>query len=101
MTDDLDPRLEADESITFGVDGATYEIDLSKKNATALRSALDRYVRAARRTGGRAARGHATPTKTGVDTAAVKAWADSNGVAYNKRGRLPATIIEQFRQAMD
>lgn len=38
------------ETITFGLDGQSYEIDLSGDNATELRQALRRYVHAARKT---------------------------------------------------
>lgn len=47
LTDDLDGG-DADETIVFGLDGKSYEIDLSTKNAAALRKALDKYVSAAR-----------------------------------------------------
>ena len=105
MTDDLDPSLEADETLTFGVDGATYEIDLASINADSMRLSLQPYVSAARRVGGRATAGRATAMRrtrsgTGVDPAAVKAWANSNGVAYNKRGRLSSAVVAQFREAM-
>ncbi len=43
LEDDLDGD-EADETVTFGLDGTTYEIDLSKKNAAELRDALAGYV---------------------------------------------------------
>ena len=48
LIDDLDGG-DAAETVTFGLDGATYEIDLSKKNAAAFRKSLARYVGAARR----------------------------------------------------
>ena len=48
LIDDLDGG-DAAETVTFGLDGATYEIDLSKKNAAAFRKSLARYVSAARR----------------------------------------------------
>ena len=43
LEDDLDGG-KADETVTFGLDGTTYEIDLSKKNAAKLRDALSGYV---------------------------------------------------------
>ena len=52
LEDDLDGG-EATETVSFGLDGRTYEIDLNDKNAAALRDALARYVAAARRSGGR------------------------------------------------
>ena len=43
LEDDLDGSA-ADETVTFGLDGANYEIDLSAKNAAKLRDALAPYV---------------------------------------------------------
>ena len=48
LIDDLDGG-DAAETVTFGLDGATYEIDLTKKNAAAFRKSRTRYVSAARR----------------------------------------------------
>ena len=48
LIDDLDGGKAA-ETITFGLDGASYEIDLSKKNATALRKAVADFVEHGRR----------------------------------------------------
>jgi hypothetical protein len=43
LIDDLDGG-EADSTVRFGLDGTEYEIDLSAKNAEALRKALGRYL---------------------------------------------------------
>jgi nucleoid-associated protein Lsr2 len=51
LIDDLEGG-DAAETVTFGLDGVSYEIDLSRKNAAALRKALERYITAARRRGG-------------------------------------------------
>ena len=50
LTDDIDGG-DAEETVVFGVDGKTYEIDLNKKNAAALRKALAPYVDKARSAG--------------------------------------------------
>src|SRR4051812_50148383 len=52
LVDDIDGEA-ADETVEFGIDGKTYEIDLSKDNAGRLRDALADFVSAARRAGGR------------------------------------------------
>lgn len=55
LTDDIDGG-NADETVEFSIDGKVYEIDLSKRNAAALRKALQPYVDVARpagRPGGR------------------------------------------------
>ena len=56
LVDDLDGG-EADETVTFALDGKTYEIDLTTSNADKLRGLLDPYVKGGRRTGGRASGG--------------------------------------------
>jgi hypothetical protein len=103
MTDDLtgEQLPEGDgETVGFGVDGVTYEIDLSTEQARVFRDSLAAYVEAARRPGG-TARGRSTPRRVsaGVDNAAVRAWAASNGIALNTRGRIPRTVIDQFLAA--
>lgn len=109
LVDDLD-QGEADQTVEFGLDGATYEIDLSEVNADALREALARYVGAARRAGrgrrpGRSRRS-ATPRARSAGTAldreqsqAIREWARSEGWTVSDRGRIPATVVEAYRQA--
>ncbi|MGB3285020.1 MAG: Lsr2 family protein, partial [Mycolicibacter algericus] len=53
LIDDFDGEGAADETVEFGLDGVTYEIDLSTKNATKLRSDLKKWADAGRRVGGR------------------------------------------------
>jgi hypothetical protein len=97
MTDDVDGKPAA-ETVGFALDGHKYEIDLSDKNAKALRKAFEPWSSSARRVRGGRAR-PVTRVKTGVDTAAVRAWATSNGIEISARGRLPKDVIEQYRAA--
>jgi nucleoid-associated protein Lsr2 len=106
LIDDLDGG-EAAETVTFGLDGATYDIDLSKKNAAAFRKALDRYVKAARRsaTSGRPSRRKAAPStgssraKRDYDISQLREWAGTNNVAVPARGRIPQAVVEQYKAA--
>ncbi|MER5883073.1 Lsr2 family protein [Streptomyces sp. NPDC001941] len=101
LLDDLDGG-EADETITFGLDGKTFEIDLTTKNADKLRKALEPYLAAGRRTGGRASagsRGRVGAVSAKEDTAAIRVWAKENGYDVNDRGRVPASIKEAFARA--
>src|SRR3954471_1099934 len=88
----------ADETVSFGLDGVEYEIDMTKKNAAALRKALGPFQDHARRVGGRrtTVMHHVA---SGVDNRAVRAWAASNGIELSERGRIPGAVIEQFRAA--
>ena len=52
LVDDIDGN-DAEETVSFALDGVDYEIDLSDKHAGELRNALSLYVGHARRTGGR------------------------------------------------
>ena len=100
FTDDLNGK-PADETVSFGLDGSVYEIDLTSKNAAALRKAFQPWQESARRAGGgkRGKRGSSGSGKSPVDTKAVRAWAASNGIALSPRGRLPKDVVEQFRAA--
>jgi hypothetical protein len=101
LVDDLDGG-EADETVTFALDGKTYEIDLTTANADKLRGLLEPYVKGGRRTGGRASggRGKARAASGGSqDTAQIRAWAKEQGMEVNDRGRVPANIREAYEKA--
>ncbi|MDI2132957.1 histone-like nucleoid-structuring protein Lsr2 [Yinghuangia seranimata] len=103
LVDDLDGG-KADETVTFALDGVSYEIDLSEANAGDLRTALATYVDVARKTGGRAAgrraaRGAAKASGSGADTAEIRKWAKENGHEVSERGRVPAKVKEAYDKA--
>jgi len=102
LTDDIDGSAAA-ETVSFAVDGRSYEIDLSTEHANALRDNLAPFVAAARRAGRvdassrRGQRRHERPDR--ADSRAVRAWANQNGVAVSPRGRIPETVLAQFTSA--
>jgi len=97
LVDDIDGS-DAGETVTFGLDGSTYEIDLNEKNATALREALAPYVGHARRSGGsRRGKKSAAAAPSGPSAAEVREWARENGWDVPDRGRVSADV----RQAYD
>lgn len=89
---------EGTETIRFGLDGASYEIDVCAAHSAQLRDAFAPYVGVARRAG-REGAGRRRRVSTGVDPAAVRAWAKSQGLKVNERGRIPADIVERFTAA--
>jgi hypothetical protein len=95
LTDDLD-GTKADRTLTFGWDGATYEIDLSKKNATALQKTLAPYVDAGRKVRGTSTRGRRPAGGAKADLTAIRAWAKANGHQVSSRGRIATSIIEAY-----
>jgi hypothetical protein len=89
LTDDLDGK-PATETVRFSLDGRDYEIDLSEKNARALRKDLQPWTTAAYRTP-RSRTGSTSRLETGVDSTAVRAWAASNGIELSPAAGSPAT----------
>jgi len=101
--DDLDGGV-AHETVKFGLDGHTYEIDLSSKNAKKLRSELALFVEHGNRVTARAA----TPTRRGGRSAggvahpdqnrAIREWAQAKGYQIAPRGRIKQEIVEAFHE---
>lgn len=101
LIDDIDQGV-AEETVSFGLDGANYEIDLSAKNAAKLRDALAGYVANARRSsrpGGRPSSGSRRGRGARGDreqTQAIREWARKNGHKVGEKGRIPAQILEAY-----
>jgi hypothetical protein len=101
LEDDLDGS-EADETVTFALDGVSYEIDLSAKNAAAPRDSLAQYVGHARRAAGRRAAGRPASSSRGTgkrDLGDVREWARSNGHQVSDRGRISAEVQAAYDKA--
>lgn len=106
LVDDLDGTQSDDIStVTFGLDGVSYEIDLTDANADNLRKSLQEFVAHGRRTGGRVKRGSSSKSANGSVTAnheqaqAIREWARRNGHEVSNRGRIPGSLIEAFEKA--
>ena len=100
LVDDMDGTVLAKgdgETVRFTIDGTSYEIDLSKKNAAKLRRSLEPYQAAGRRTG--RSTGRSRTGSRDYDPKAVRKWAESNSVTIPARGRIPAGVLEQYRAA--
>lgn len=101
LVDDLDGG-EADETVTFALDGKSYEIDLTTANADKLRGLLEDYIKSGRRTGGRgsAARAKARSSAgSSEETAAIRAWAKEQGLDVNDRGRVSRAVRQAYEDA--
>ena len=98
LEDDLDGG-PADETVRFGLGGAEYEIDLSTKNATAFRRQLAPFIEHARKAG-RGQRRRPGRTASSRDrSGGIRAWAKGQGIAVSDRGRIPASVVEQYEAA--
>ena len=104
LVDDFDGEGAADETVEFSLDGVSYEIDLSSKNAAKLRNELKHWVEAGRRVGGRrrgrsAGSGRGRASIDREQSAAIRDWARRNGHNVSTRGRIPADVIDAFHAA--
>lgn len=103
LTDDLD-QTPADETLTFALDGVTYEIDLNASNAGKLREALAPYIGVGRRTGGRKASGQASRgggrrRSSGSSANAIREWARAQGMEISERGRVRDEVKAAYEAA--
>lgn len=99
LTDDLDGS-EASQTVSFGLDGVAYEIDLNDIHAEQLREQLETWVSSGRRVGGRRTAG--TRRTAGGDperTTRIREWARENGHEVSDRGRIAGSVIEAYDAA--
>jgi hypothetical protein len=102
LTDDFDGTESNDvETVHFGFDGASYEIDLTKKNRVALEKALTPYLDKARKAPKSAStvQKQRAAANRDYDPKAVRAWAHSNKVEVPDRGRIPESVVLKFKEA--
>ena len=98
LEDDLDGG-PAEETLRFGLGGSEYEIDLSKKNASAFRRQIAPYIEHARKAGSGQRRRAARPASSRERSGDIRAWAKDQGIPVSERGRIPASVVEQYEAA--
>jgi len=98
LEDDLDGR-PADETVRFALRGTDYEIDLSTKNANTFRRQLAPFIEHARRAGRRQRRRPGRVASSRKHNANIRAWAKEQGITVSDRGRIPASVAEQYDAA--
>ena len=99
VTDDIDGS-EGAETVSFGVDGAAYEIDLAEQNRAKFAEAMAPYVGAGRKVSLRRPRtGAGRQAAVRVDRAEIRAWAKEQGLQVSERGRISAEVMQQYEAA--
>ncbi len=105
LEDDLDGG-PADETVTFALDGVSYEIDLNSDHASEMRDAFAPYVGNGRPpdsgkplSTGRRPRAVTEGRGGDNNSAEIRAWARETGHKVNERGRLPKEVLEAYRMA--
>jgi hypothetical protein len=102
-----DDEVEGAETVAFGLDGSSYEIDVCEQHAGDLRDAFAPYVGAARRAGRapvapaqrRAGRGSGRAAADKQRVQEIREWARANGHQVSERGRLSAAVLAAYEAA--
>ncbi|WP_125776275.1 histone-like nucleoid-structuring protein Lsr2 [Antribacter gilvus] len=100
LVDDIDGGV-AEETVTFGLDGVSYEIDLSTAHAAELREAFAPWVGHARKASARTstARPAARRSRGSSNTGEIREWLKANGFTVSDRGRISAEGLEAYNKA--
>ncbi|ANH38119.1 Nucleoid-associated protein Lsr2 [Nocardioides dokdonensis FR1436] len=106
LEDDLDGS-EAHETVSFALDGTSYEIDLTEENAATMRDAFARYVGHARKVSGtrRSGARRSSPSAAGGSNGSgsnakeIREWARERGMEVSERGRVSAEVREAYDAA--
>jgi hypothetical protein len=113
VTDDLDGTEIANgqgDTVTFGLDGVTYELDLTNANAQALRDAIAPYIKVGRKSGsstsaskstGGGRRKNSGSSASRSDTQTIREWAKANNLEVSERGRISGALRAQFSAAQN
>lgn len=103
LVDDIDGS-DASETVRFSLDGKTFELDLSDKNAEKLRSTFKTYTDAARKadfavnTSKRSAVSSSNSARR-TDLAEIRDWASKNGFSVSTRGRISSEVTSAYDAA--
>ena len=101
LIDDVDGS-PADQTLAFAFNGISYEIDLTDAHAKEFTEGIEKWLVHSRRVGGRintATRRAGRRTNGNAEAALIRTWAQENGLQVSDRGRIPASIVEQYRAA--
>jgi len=105
LVDDLDGTVLGDDgtTVSFSVDGTSYEIDLGPEHADELREAFAPFIAAGRKAAG----GRRGPAPRPLSKAATsgdaterseaRVWLRENGHKVGVRGRISAELMALFR----
>jgi hypothetical protein len=102
--DDLDGTTGDDvTTVQFALDGVSYEIDLSERNAKRLREELSEFIASGRRVGrgvkqprngqAKVARAASASARVPEQAKPMRAWTRTQGFDAGERGRVPSSGV--------
>ena len=109
LFDDLDESLDADDTITFALEGQSYQIDLNQKNIDKLTALLEPFIAVAERVdrvhpARSSSNAPKRPSRPRTRTAnpeleAIRFWAGRNGFEVSHKGRIPDAVQAAYDKA--
>jgi len=103
LVDDLDGTALTDgegKTVTFTLEGVSYEIDLSRAHVDELTEVLAPYVAAGRKVSGRKSAARTAGAKSDpAELQKIRDWADKNGHTVSSRGRISAAVRDAYNAA--
>jgi Lsr2 len=92
-----DGEVEGNETVSFSLDSTGYEIDVCAAHAKELHSVFSGYIEHARRVTSGAVRRRKARTGPGRERSSeIRQWARDRGEKVSERGRIPASIIQEY-----
>lgn len=82
----------------FAVGEEAFEIDLTEENVQRFRKKVEPYMAAGRRLRGRH-RSRPRPVSERHRARRIRSWAAEHHIEVSQRGRIPASVIEQYERA--
>jgi Lsr2 len=90
----------ADRTVSIGIDGGHYELELCARHELQLLQTLGRYTMAARRAASPGMPRHTVRTRQDRQfSREVRAWAQASGRQLPDRGRIPLDILRDYAAA--
>lgn len=95
VSSDLSGEKDA-ATITFGIKGTWYEIDLTPEEQKDLESTLKTYVEVGRKAAAKAAKKKDVPDTTPEQRELIRTWAQEAGMEVAERGRIPKKVLAAY-----
>jgi hypothetical protein len=92
-------EVQATETVRFRFEGREYEVDLCATHAKEMRKILNPYLEKARKVSGGGSQRQRKASAKRRRSEDIRAWAAGRGLKVSQRGRIPATIVDEYKAA--